>query len=507
MEFFADFALRAAYYLSLPAFGPVPLPRITERWTVPRSSFIFKKSQENFERITLRRLIQIRDGNPETVQLWLAFLQKHAYYGIGMKANVWDFGKLGMGESMDVIDTNVSKAMASKWDHLDQHRSLDTVAKVEEFLSRAKFDTETLLKFCTTIGPLPQYLFGKAPSIEVRSWKLEVRHLASILSVDGGSNEARGCIGAVSVQPRKKSSSQASNLQAQDEPVDSCKLVYSIVDLHAITMPQNANTLRQWKRETLAALLAAGIDPERSTLFYQSSSKLSLSSEATVQDDRAKATLKLGLFSYPVLQAADILVHRLLVLTRATHVPVGDDQRQHIEFARECATNFNHVFGPHLVSPETIIAPAKRVMSLRDPTHKMSKSATDPRSRILITDSPEEIHKKVMGARTDSLDHVSYDLAKRPGVSNLLEILSMFDTAGIGPAGLAQNFSGTPLKEFKQAVAAGVVRGLAGIRQRYLDLVSVDKERYLSAVEAYGASKARRSAEETMTVIRETIGL
>lgn len=95
LELFADFALRAAYYLGLPAFGPVPLPRITERWTVPKSSFIFKKSQENFERITLRRLIQIRDGNPETVQIWLAFLQKHAYPGIGMKANMWEYEKLG----------------------------------------------------------------------------------------------------------------------------------------------------------------------------------------------------------------------------------------------------------------------------------------------------------------------------------------------------------------------------------------------------------------------------
>ena len=96
LEFFADFALRAAYYLNLPAFGPVPLPRITERWTVPRSNFIFKKSQENFERITMRRLIQIKDGNPETVELWLAFLKKHAYYGIGMKANVWEYNELGM---------------------------------------------------------------------------------------------------------------------------------------------------------------------------------------------------------------------------------------------------------------------------------------------------------------------------------------------------------------------------------------------------------------------------
>ena len=95
VEFFADFALRAAYYLNLPAAGPIPLPRMTERWTVPRSNFIFKKSQENFERITLRRLIQIQDGHPETVQVWLAFLRKHAYYGIGIKANVWQHEKLG----------------------------------------------------------------------------------------------------------------------------------------------------------------------------------------------------------------------------------------------------------------------------------------------------------------------------------------------------------------------------------------------------------------------------
>ncbi|KAL8710481.1 MAG: hypothetical protein Q9220_004913 [cf. Caloplaca sp. 1 TL-2023] len=96
VELFADFALRAAYYLLLPAIGPVPLPRITERWTVPRSNFVFKKSQENFERITLRRLIQIHDGNLETVEIWLAFLRKHAYYGVGMKANVWANERLGI---------------------------------------------------------------------------------------------------------------------------------------------------------------------------------------------------------------------------------------------------------------------------------------------------------------------------------------------------------------------------------------------------------------------------
>ena len=101
LEFFADFALRAAYYLNLPAAGPVPLPRITERWTVPRSHFIHKKSQENFERITMRRLVQIQDGHPDSVEIWLAFLKKHAYYGIGMKANVWRHEKLGKSHSSE----------------------------------------------------------------------------------------------------------------------------------------------------------------------------------------------------------------------------------------------------------------------------------------------------------------------------------------------------------------------------------------------------------------------
>lgn len=163
LEFFADFALRAAYYLKLPAFGPVPLPRITERWTVPRSSFIFKKSQENFERITLRRMIQIRDGNPETVQLWLAFLQKHAYYGIGMKANVWEFSSLGeylpllrdtcyyvcwltiglagVGKDMAQIDDDLSQTLGRKWEHLAQHKTLGTIQKVEELLTSRKFKT------------------------------------------------------------------------------------------------------------------------------------------------------------------------------------------------------------------------------------------------------------------------------------------------------------------------------------------------------------------------------
>lgn len=103
LEFFADFALRAAYYLKLPVSGPTPLPRIVERWTVPRSNFAHKKSQENFERITLRRLIQIQDGHPDVVDVWLAFLKKYQFYGVGMKANVWNYESLGVLESFFLL--------------------------------------------------------------------------------------------------------------------------------------------------------------------------------------------------------------------------------------------------------------------------------------------------------------------------------------------------------------------------------------------------------------------
>lgn len=158
LEFFCDFALRAAYYLNLPAFGPVPLPKIKERWTVPKSHFIFKKSQENFERITRRRLIQIRDGNPESVQIWLAFLQKHAYYGIGMKANVWEYSKLGkfrfarwallrlqaneytgVGKEMEGQGQAMQEVIEDKMKLLGRDKTEGTVQKVQELLESERF--------------------------------------------------------------------------------------------------------------------------------------------------------------------------------------------------------------------------------------------------------------------------------------------------------------------------------------------------------------------------------
>ncbi|KAL5604655.1 uncharacterized protein BROUX77_004841 [Berkeleyomyces rouxiae] len=140
LEFFADFALRAAYYLNLPAYGPVPLPQITERWTVPRSHFIFKKSQENFERVTKRRLIQIRDGDPQAVQVWLAFLRKHAFYGVGAKANVWEFSDLGVGKTMDA-ELPESEEMETAWGHFAQDRpyKFKDLEQLEKLVEQPKF--------------------------------------------------------------------------------------------------------------------------------------------------------------------------------------------------------------------------------------------------------------------------------------------------------------------------------------------------------------------------------
>lgn len=130
LQFFADFAMRAAYYCNLPAFGPVPLPKIIERWTVPKAQFVHKKKQENFERITRRRLIQIKDGHPASVQLWLSFLKKHAVYGIGMKANVWEFSELDVGRKMDESMLQLNDA----WAHVGRDASRPSDLNSENIL-------------------------------------------------------------------------------------------------------------------------------------------------------------------------------------------------------------------------------------------------------------------------------------------------------------------------------------------------------------------------------------
>lgn len=266
-------------------------------------------------------------------------------------------------------------------------------------------------------------------------------------------------------------------------------------------------------------------------------SKLSLTDDTSPTGESAKSKLKLGLFSYPVLQAADILVHRYSFSIphstidfssdlgyRATHVPVGEDQSQHLEFARECVTNFNHAYGPHLIAPKTIMcmcssllygvkntnsvqATAKRVMSLQEPHLKMSKSHADPRSRILITDTPEVIYKKLMAALTDSTNSISYDPENRPGVSNLLELLSHFDAGGRDAQELADVYGDLGLGQFKKVVATAISESLAGVRDKYHQVLNQDGGAYLDHVEREGARKARESANATMAIVREAVGL
>lgn len=146
-------------------------------------------------------------------------------------------------------------------------------------------------------------------------------------------------------------------------------------------------------------------------------------------------------------------------------------------------------------------------MSLQQPKKKMSKSHPDPKSRILITDRPEDIHKRIMGALTDSIGFVTYDPETRPGVSNLLEIISVFDKQGKTPQALAEELKDVTMKSLKEAASEAVIGGLRGVRDRYLDLLSADDGRYLDTVESEGARTARDSANETMALVREATGL
>ncbi|KAG9838714.1 tryptophanyl-tRNA synthetase, partial [Aureobasidium melanogenum] len=319
-------------------------------------------------------------------------------------------------------------------------------------------------------------------------------------------------------------------VRLQNEASSNTSLIYSVVDLHAITVHQNPDALRTSKREMLAALLAVGLDPQKCTIFFQSDvpahselmwilscsasmgylsrmtqwkSKLDLDENANPLDSSTKTKLKLGLFSYPVLQAADILIHR------ATHVPVGHDQSQHLEFARECAAGFNHLAGSKiLVQPETLLSPAKRVMALDRPTQKMSKSAPNPKSRILITDSSSTISKKLRVALTDSIEGVTYDPSARPGVSNLIEIAFNLDSSNHGavsPADYAKGFEGLSLKALKEKVAEVVDGHLAPIRARFEEIVGGDG-RIIEEAAQTGAEKARKSAEVTMQAVKHAIG-
>jgi tryptophanyl-tRNA synthetase len=278
-----------------------------------------------------------------------------------------------------------------------------------------------------------------------------------------------------------------------------------------MTIPYEPADLRASRHESARMLLAVGVDPERSLLYYQSEvpqhvelswilgtlaglGQLERMTQFKEKADRAKQNL--GIFAYPVLQAADILVHK------AHAVPVGDDQSQHLELTRDLAQRFNSRFGEEFPLPETITPEiGARVMSLTDPTAKMSKSDPSPRSRILLKDPPEEISKKVKAAVTDTGSGISHDWEAKPGISNLLELFSVFSGRPIPD--LVEEYAASGYGPFKEAVAEAIIEGLAPIQAAYQALDDAE----VAEVMARGAATARDRAETAMKTVREKVGI
>jgi tryptophanyl-tRNA synthetase len=289
---------------------------------------------------------------------------------------------------------------------------------------------------------------------------------------------------------------------------------YCIVDLHALTEPWDSGELGQLILDTTAVLVACGVDPERSVLFRQSDvaqhselawvltciSRMGELRRMIQFKERARGdseSVGAGLFTYPVLQAADVLLYQ------AHGVPVGEDQRQHIELMRDIAQRFNATFGTTFVVPEAWVPEsAARIMALDDPTQKMSKSARRPNSSISLVDPPDAIVRKIRSAVTDSgRDVVAGE--DKPALTNLLTIFSALDGSPIEE--VEQRFSGTGYAAFKAALADTVVEALAPIRDRYLELTS-DRTQ-IDKIVADGAERARQVAESTMTEVWRRIGL
>lgn len=291
--------------------------------------------------------------------------------------------------------------------------------------------------------------------------------------------------------------------------------VFCVVDLHAITVPQDPAALREQTRRTAAQYIAAGIDPEHSTLFVQShvSAHAQLAwvlntitgfGEASrmtqFKDKSAKGGADLasvGLFTYPILQAADILLYDAVV------VPVGEDQRQHIELTRDLATRFNARFGDTLVVPEVrILKETAKVYDLQNPGSKMSKSGESPAGILWLMDEPSVLTKKVKSAVTDSSGVVSFDPVEKPGVSNLLSILALL--TGETTDALVASFEGLQYGALKTAVAEAVVEAFTPIRTRTLELLDDPAE--LDRLLALNASRAEEIADATLTRVYDALG-
>jgi tryptophanyl-tRNA synthetase len=290
---------------------------------------------------------------------------------------------------------------------------------------------------------------------------------------------------------------------------------YCVVDLHAITLPQDPSALRRRTRVAAAQLFAAGLDPDRSTVFVQSHvpehtelgwvlACITGFGEASrmvqFKDKSAKGgaeAASVGLFTYPILQAADILIYD------ADQVPVGEDQRQHLELTRDLAQRFNTRFGQTFVVPGPYILPeVAKIADLQDPSIKMSKSASSPQGIIDVLEDPVSIRRKIMRAVTDVDVEIRVDEAAKPGVTNLLRIYSAL--AGESLADLEKRYAGAGYGTFKKDLADVVVDAFAPIRERTEKLLA--DEAGLDRLLAAGAAKARVIAAATMARVRDRVG-
>ena len=291
---------------------------------------------------------------------------------------------------------------------------------------------------------------------------------------------------------------------------DNYDCYYSIVDLHAITVPQDPKVLRANTIELLAQYIACGLDPEKNTIFIQSHVKehvelmwvlntmtymgeLSRMTQFKDKSQKSEANLNAGLFTYPVLMAADILLYQTDL------VPVGDDQKQHLELARDLANRFNNRFSPTFVVPEGYYPKGgARVMSLQEPTKKMSKSDSNENAFILLADDSDSIKRKIKRSVTDSLGVVKYN-DEQPGIKNLIDIYSNLSVEEI-----VNMYEGKGYGIFKEDVAEVVSEALRPIREKYVDLLN--NKDYLEKIYSMGAEKAEKQARKTLRKVYKKVG-
>lgn len=294
---------------------------------------------------------------------------------------------------------------------------------------------------------------------------------------------------------------------------DEYNCYYCIVDLHAITVPQVPKDLRVRSLEALAQYIACGLDPEKNTIFIQSHvsahaelswvlncmtymGELNRMTQFKEKSKKSEANLNSGLFTYPVLMASDILLYQTDL------VPVGEDQKQHLELARDLAQRFNTKYSDTFKVPEPYIPKfGARIMSLQEPTKKMSKSDENENAYILITDSADVIKNKLKRAVTDSLGSVKFS-DDQPGIKNLLTIYSKFSGESIEV--IEQRYEGQGYGKFKQDTGEVIVEGLRPVREKYEELLN--NKDYLEKIYMEGANKAEASARKTLRKVYKKVG-